>query len=138
MKFVLDLTQFDLGSSSLFSAFLLDPLYFFQSFDELLVGLGKSFDIDDASFRFLGSLDGSDLKILGIFLEQLVGHLSNFVLCLGSFLGMRDGPPLENNPEIPPSSRDEGMELLFEPVDGVAQIIGLLGIFRITGRLSFG
>ena len=68
-------------------------------------------------------------------MNKVMGSALTFLLCAGTFanatfekanelllqqqyleegpLGNRTlGPPLENNPEIPPSSRDEGLRLL--------------------------
>ena len=57
------------------------------------------------------AIEGGDLQLDGSVSSQFISALLMIAPTLKKGLNLL-GPPLENNPEMPPSSRDEGLRLL--------------------------
>ena len=66
----------------------LDLLDFLQGLDQHAVGLHQRLDIHYAALGLLGDLDAAGLQLLGVLLEQFVGHLGDLMLGLHGLLGV--------------------------------------------------
>ena len=75
---------------SLFPALLLDGDDFVQGGDQGLIGVLEGVDLNDPTFGLPGGLDGGGLEGVGVFPEELVGHVCDLALGLGSLHGVLD------------------------------------------------
>ena len=87
LELALDAAQFHLGLLALLGTVLLDLDHLVQSGDELLVGVLKGLDVDDAALGLLGGGHGAHVQHLGVFAQQLVGHIGHGGLRRGGLTG---------------------------------------------------